>query len=332
VLIWLPIAGLAVALLAARGRLPAVAVAVLALGLTTADLFRAGMGQNPAIPVAHARQPVTPALKRLQAARPARFAGLQPPGGFGLQALAPNLAMRYGLYDARNYDYPVEKRYDALWRSAVSTRSDLMTPPTRLASTTPVALRALGLLGVTDLLAPPDLPPPAGLPLRYAGADARIYANPDALPRAWVAGAQQVVAGEDAQRAAVLAAGFDARRTAVVERPLPARGTGGSARIAAYAPERVELTTAGGGGIAVLSDVAFPGWHATVDGRPAAIERVDYLLRGVAVGPGSHRIVMTYAPASWRAGWIVSLLALIGLLVAAMWKGGRPWRARSSAP
>ena len=53
------------------------------------------------------------------------------------------------------------------------------------------------------------------------------------------------------------------------------------------------------------------------------IERVDYLLRGIAVGAGEHRIVMTYEPWSWRAGWIVSLLTALGLLAAAMWKGGR---------
>jgi uncharacterized membrane protein YfhO len=73
----------------------------------------------------------------------------------------------------------------------------------------------------------------------------------------------------------------------------------------------------------VLSDVHFPGWRATVDGSEVPIERVDYLLRGVAVQGGEHRIVMTYAPWSWRAGWIVSLLAALGLLAAAMWKGGR---------
>jgi uncharacterized membrane protein YfhO len=53
------------------------------------------------------------------------------------------------------------------------------------------------------------------------------------------------------------------------------------------------------------------------------IERVDYLLRGVPVAAGEHRIVMTYEPWSWRAGWIVSLLAARGLLATAMWKGAR---------
>ena len=36
----------------------------------------------------------------------------------------------------------------------------------------------------------------------------------------------------------------------------------------------------------VLTDNYYPGWQVTVDGHPAKIERVDYLLRGVVIGPG----------------------------------------------
>ena len=333
--VWLVFAGAAVALLwlRASGRVAAGAFAGLALTVVAADLFRAGMGQNPAIPVEHARQPVTPAMERLLAARPARFAGLAPP--LGLQALVPNLAMRYGLYDARGYDFPVERRYDRLWRSQVGRTSDTFTPPTMLVATTEPSLRALGLLGVTDILQPPQGPPLRGLEMTYEGPDARIYANPFAQPRAWVVAGQRAVPGAEAQLAAITDPGFDARRVAVVDSPLPGladgpAAPGGGAEIVAYEPDRVELTaSAPGRGLVVLSDVHFPGWRATVDGRDAAIERVDYLLRGVAVGPGTHRIVMEYRPWSWRAGWIVSLLAALGLLV--MWKGARRWPGRSSA-
>jgi hypothetical protein len=43
-----------------------------------------------------------------------------------------------------------------------------------------------------------------------------------------------------------------------------------------------------------------------------------------------HRIVLEYRPASWRIGWIVSVLAALGLL-AAVWKSGRRWPGRSTA-
>jgi hypothetical protein len=335
-LVWVVVAGASVALLALRaaGKLSGGRFGALACGLLVLDLFRIGMGNNPSIPVAHARQPVTPAIARLQAHRPARFAGLQPK--FGLQPLVPDLAMRYGLYDARGYDYPVERRYDRLWRRAVSGPQGF-TPPTLQVRVSPLALRTLGLLGVTDLLAPPGGPRQPGLKVTYDGPDARLYANPDALPRTWVVAGQQRVAGEDAALAAITAPGFDARRAAVVESPLPGLSNGpaapaGSSRIAQYEPERVVLDAhADRPALVALSDVYFPGWHATVDGHDAPIERVDYLLRGIPVGPGAHRIVLEYRPLSWRIGWIVSLVALLGL-AAAVWQSARRWPARSSAP
>jgi len=319
---WLGFAGLAVLLLWLRvsGRVVGSAFVALAVALVVVDLFRQGVGQNPAITVAHAQQPVTPALRRLLDARPARFVGLSPP--VGPQAVAPNVAMRYGLDDARGYDFPIERRYNRLWRSQVTSVQDGFAPPTLLASTTDAALRALGLLGVSQIVQPPEDKPLANLRTVYDGPDARIYANPHAMPRAWVVGAQSVVPGDDAQLAAISDPAFDPRRVAITTQRLPGlTGGGGKAQITRYDPDRVELR-ASGPGLAVLSDVDFPGWHATVDGRDVPIERVDYLLRGVQLGAGEHRIVMSYRPWSWRIGWIVTLLTAL-LLAGAVWKGAR---------
>jgi Bacterial membrane protein YfhO len=314
---WLVFAGAGAALLWWRPR----HLAVLACALVAADLLRVGMGQNPSIPVDHAEQPVTPAIERLQAARPARFAGLQP--GIGLEPLPPDLAMRYGLYDARGYDYPVERRYDTLWRRAIAPPEGEFTVPTMRIRPDEEALRALGLLGVTQVIQPPGEPPVPGWETSYDGPDARLYDNPHALPRTWVVGAQRTVPDEDAALDAILEPGFDARRTAIVERPIEGLSGGGEAEIVGYEPDRVELSArADGRALVVLSDVHMPGWKATVDGREAPVERVDYLLRGVAVDAGEHRIVLEYRPASWRIGWIVSVLAALGLL-AAVWKSAR---------
>ena len=68
------------------------------------------MGFNPAIPIAHAEQPQTRGVRYLKSRTPNRFAVLSRPGID--QPLQPDLSMRYGLYDARGYDYPVERRYD----------------------------------------------------------------------------------------------------------------------------------------------------------------------------------------------------------------------------
>jgi uncharacterized membrane protein YfhO len=77
----------------------------------------------------------------------------------------------------------------------------------------------------------------------------------------------------------------------------------------------------------VLTDVHYPGWKVTLDGEPADLHRVDYLLRGTTLPPGRHRVEFRYEPLSWRVGWIVSLVALIALaagVAAAMLRRRRP--------
>ena len=92
-----------------------------------------------------------------------------------------------------------------------------------------------------------------------------------------------------------------------------------------YEAERVTVQTAARRpALLVLTDNWFPGWKASVDGEPAPIHRVDYLIRGVAVPGGAHRVEFRYEPASWRAGWIISTLALLVIAGAAAFG----WRRR----
>jgi hypothetical protein len=234
--------------------------------------------------------------------------------------------MRYGLYDARGYDYPVEKRYDTWWR-ATAGPSEFFSVPTAEALATPAALRGMSLLSVGDVIQDPDDPPSRlpGLERVYDGPDARVYRNADALPRAFLVERQRVVDGEEAALRATKSPLFDPRRVAVTEEFLPgippAAKPGGSApgtaALTSYGSERATVRTrAARRSLAVLTDVHYPGWKATVDGEPADVERVDYLLRGVVVPPGRHEVEFFYEPASWRVGWLVSAVAVLGLLAA----------------
>ena len=60
---------------------------------------------------------------------PARFVGASKPEQQGLLPLEPNLAMHYGLYDARGYDFPLERRYSRLWEEHVSAEEGSFRPP-----------------------------------------------------------------------------------------------------------------------------------------------------------------------------------------------------------
>lgn len=337
---WLVLAAAALTLLLlrVRGRMAAATFVALALALVAADLFKAGMGYNPAIPVAHATQPTTPAIRFLQEQRPMRFAALTPQAAstFALP-LPPNVAMRYRLYDTRGYAQPIEERYFETWRRVISPNRDCYYfICTVLADTTPRAFRALGLLGVSHLLQnrrDPDLP---DLSAAYAGPDARIYRNPGALPRAFVVDRQVVVRGGGAALATVTSADFPARSVVVTEQRIPglregvgARGgSPGRARLTTNDAERVVVRSdARRPGLLVLTDSWFPGWKATVDGEGVPIHRVDYVIRGVSVPAGSHRVEFRYEPASVRAGWIVSGVALVAISLAA----GIGWRRRPRA-
>jgi len=273
------------------------------------DLARAGMGQNPAIPVAHA---LTPRTGAMAAIGDERFAAVGPGAG-GITPLTANVGMRYRLRDARGYDYPTVARYDDLWRRAVTKPDPLgFALPSTQANASPTALRAMGLLAVSRVMSARPLP----LREVYAGPDARVYANPYAVPRAFVVGAETVTGD---QLGAVTAAGFDPRATAVVSSPLGLRGSG-SARVVVDAPERVVVRAeAGDRALLALADTWFPGWRAKVDGRDAEIVRTDQLLRGVVIGPGAHTVEFAYVPTSWRIGWIVSLLTAVALALA-VWR------------
>ena len=319
-------AGLAVLVLRGRGRLGATAFAAAAVTLCVIDLFRVGVGFNPAIERSVAEQPATGAVRYLEGRRPARFVGAGE-----LRQIPQNIvAMRFGLYEARGYDLPVERRYDRLWRREVSPEypSQVGPFPGFIPLSVPRLderrLRALSLLGVGDVLVPPTDSPlrVPGLRTAYHGADATVYANEGVLPRTWVVGAQEVADSEDEALDAVTDPGFDARSEAVVERAVdglprePAAAPPGRSRIESYGSERVVLrASAEGRSLLVLSDLHYPGWKARLDGRDVPIERVNYVMRGVSLPPGDHRVEFRYEPLSWRVGWIVSLLGSLTLAV-----------------
>jgi hypothetical protein len=353
-IIWVTMAGAGLLLLALRlrGRIVPGTFVALALLLVCLDLARAGVGQNPAIDRADAVVPETGAIRFLERQRPARFVSTQEfPHGV--------IPHEFGLYEARGYDIPILRRYDRLWRREVvpdsrSVAAEFLDIPLELRDVTPRALRTLRLLGVSHLLGPKTLEsqappfnrllpvPPVrapGVTEVYDGTDARVYRIAGALPRAWVVEGQRVVADDDAALDAITRPGFDARRVAVTEGRLPGlperpgASDGGTARIERYEPERVVVRARSSGqGLLVLSDNHYPGWEAEVDGREVPIERVDYLFRGVRIGPGTHTVEFRYEPLSWRIGWIVSLIALSGLALAATLGWRRRARGQAARP
>jgi hypothetical protein len=159
--------------------------------------------------------------------------------------------------------------------------------------------------------------------LRQIGPDV-LYWNPTRMGAAWVNYTARVLPSERAVRDYVLGNRFDPRIEVVLERP-PKRAYPAVAEYLASpikgerrpSPTELEIDVElPRPGILVVSDSAYPGWHAEVDGQPADWVRANYVLRGVELGPGSHRVRFFYRSSAFQWGLVLSgvgILVGIGL-------------------
>lgn len=306
-------------------RLPswAARMAVVIVVVSAADLWATGYRFNPftdARPV----YPVKPPIGELQAVpgpRP-RYADI---GSSSL--VPPNGALVYGLYGLAGYDplipVPIVELVGIAEDQLARARSNFFGPFRAGTARSPVfdLLGIENVVGRLDLLSGPGGP---GTPL---------LRRPDAFPPAFVAGCWDVVPpGRVLDRLARMTSA-ELRGTVVVGDVPAARSalgpgaTGGTeagcaageARVARYEPERVTMDVeADRPSVVVLSDAWFPGWEATVDGDRAPLLRVDHALRGVAVGPGTHRVEMRFRSAPFRYGATITLMTLALLAGAAL--------------
>jgi hypothetical protein len=136
--------------------------------------------------------------------------------------------------------------------------------------------------------------------------------------RPWAFFAERAVSvgsEEEARRAMVELMGAPDGREVVLEGPIPASLSTGRVLAAERGPESLRIEAeADGDGLLVVNDAFWPGWEATVDGRPVAILPADGLVRAVPWPRGRHVLAMRYAPPEVRAGWLVSAVGGAGLL------------------
>jgi hypothetical protein len=161
----------------------------------------------------------------------------------------------------------------------------------------------------------------------YQKDGALLLHNRRALPRAWLVGEAEAVDGEEALQRIRGESNktFDPRRTALLEvktEELPTLEGGelppeATARLVSYEPSRLVIeTNAPRATVLVVSEIIYPGWEARIDGEATRIHATDYVLRGVSVPAGVHRVEMRYGAPAARIGAIISactLLLLCGL-------------------
>jgi hypothetical protein len=173
----------------------------------------------------------------------------------------------------------------------------------------------------------------------YADATVQIFENPTAYPRAWIVHAAQQVAPGSAIAALTSEPPPDLGSVAILETAPPPldRPSGTSA-----SAESVSLTSvdtahlqlnvdAHAAGLVVASEIAYPAWHATLDGQPVPILTADGALRAISVPAGQHVIEMTYQSAALEAGLGISAITAAILVAVAILHSALHIRSRNGS-
>lgn len=290
-------------------------VAVWALpGLCVADLVVWGWRFNPATDPAMLGYP-TETTNFLKQAGAARVVSLETPGRGIKSFIVPNYNAVCGYREVQGADSLHTALIHNVLEHVVRATDPSRNPPFPDPNTIHVPSvnhRLFDLLNMKYVAT--QMPMDVARFPRVLDAEMEVYQNPSALGPAWVVNREVQEQSVDGALDLLASAEFDPRHTAIVAGetiPLDASAARAKVTLVQFSPHRVELDVASPGrGLLVVSEPYFPGWRASVDGRPAGILRADVMLRGVVVGPGRHRVVLAYDPASYRVGLYVSLVAV----------------------
>ena len=170
------------------------------------------------------------------------------------------------------------------------------------------------------------------LPLQ--GGETAPVQNPWAMGNAWMA--EQVVMADDADAELMnLEMLKEHPRTAIFGKQQDIKATlktgTGEIRLTAYEANALSYEAETTGGVALFSDIYYPGWQCTIDGQPTEVLRANYVLRAVVLPAGKHTIEFRFDPQSLHTTEAIantSLVALIVLLLALV--GWEIYRRRQS--
>ena len=103
-------------------------------------------------------------------------------------------------------------------------------------------------------------------------------------------------------------------------------------RLVKYEPNNLQYTIESKkGGVVVFAEIYYPGWTATIDGQPAELGRVNYILRALNVKAGKHTVVLDFNPTSISTTETIAYIAIVILLLAIIGAGYMRFKNRKEA-
>ncbi len=201
--------------------------------------------------------------------------------------------------------------------------------------------RRLDMLNVKYLVVPgygPEFQQFAAHPDRFGSAfddgHVAVFENKRVLPRAFIVPASgiEVVPDVGPQFERLKNSSFDPTQTVILSQPLLERVY---EHTTPPSPENgvvIEESSVNGyrfrvqsreKALLVVSQIYYPGWHATVDGERVPVVPADYALTGIPVPAGSHEVHFVFDPGSFKIGLAITILSIIVLLISVRPSAGR---------
>jgi hypothetical protein len=176
-------------------------------------------------------------------------------------------------------------------------------------------------------------------PIRNAAGDVLyLYKLNGGNPYSWLTPIA-VKAPDDQVLATVLNPRFDVTRAALFDTAAQVRATAGvqtlpaplavTTSVSHYEPGKVRIdlsAPAPDGASLVVSENYYPGWKATVDGKPAPIGRADFTFIGVELPAGARSVQLDFTSPSYERGKVITWVAILFgflILAAGLWRDRR---------
>ncbi len=146
--------------------------------------------------------------------------------------------------------------------------------------------------------------------------------NPQANGNAWFVKNVKTVASADSEIVALYH--LDTKREAVIQEKNKqglnvgtTYGNDGQITLQSYKPNHlVYVADTKDKGFAVFSEIYYPkGWNAYVDGNLTPHTAVNYVLRGMEIPAGKHKIEFKFEPESYKTGNSLAMIGSILLLI-----------------
>ena len=225
-----------------------------------------------------------------------------------------------GLETANGYNPVQLRRYWSYIRTVVpdETRYNLSIFPTSLPPP-----GALDLLQVGWVTLPKKEPAPENTTEVAEDPGRALYRLDTPTDRFSLVDSWDVAGSPAAAREAVTHPGFAERNEVILENDpgFSAAGTAASQRGVRFRiqdPATITVRTESSEREVLLIRNAWDeNWSATVDGRPEAVVPANYVMQGVALGPGRHTVELTYEDPNIATGALGTGISVIILLLGA---------------